>query len=273
VSFFILQILPYITVVIFTIGVLYRLGRWAGARIVHNITLSTPNFPKTPSEAAVVAGTEIVLFKSLFQLNRGLWVGAWPMHIALLSVLGGHFVGFYFLGKQFAYIPGISESLSEQMSNFLGTTFGILLFIALLYLLFRRLTVDYMKRVNVTSDYLHLFLLLAIVGVGNFMRLVPDTGIHYEPVKEYFTYLLTLQPIPVGAEILHKPLVAVHVLLVQILLVVFPFSKLMHLFGMFGLRYIENRPYQEPEPGVPGVDLSKGIPDHSSRLQGAAGEV
>ncbi|MCL6636297.1 MAG: respiratory nitrate reductase subunit gamma, partial [Peptococcaceae bacterium] len=235
-SFLILQILPYITITIFTIGVLYRLGRWAGARIVHNITLSTPNFPRTTGEALVVAGTEIVLFKSLFQLDRALWFGGWPMHVALLNVLGGHFVGFYFLGRQFAFIPGISEHTSEQMSNFLGTSFGIVLFIALLYLLYRRLAVDYVKRVTLTSDYLHLLLLLAIVGVGDFMRLFPDYGIHYEPVKEYFTYLFALQPIPAGAEILHKPMVAVHVLLVQVLLVVFPFSKLMHLFGMFGLR-------------------------------------
>lgn len=259
-SFFILQILPYITIVIFTVGILYRIGRWAGARIVHNITLSTPNFPRTTSEAAVVAGTEILVFKSLFQLNRGLWVGAWPMHVALGAILGGHFMGIYFLGKQFAFVPGISEHLSEQMSNLLGTTMGIIMLFALVYLLYRRLAVDYVKQVNVTSDYLHLFLLIAIVSVGNFMRLFPDFGIHYEPVKEYVTNLILLQPIPAGAEVLHKPMFAIHLLLVQILLVVFPFSKLMHLFGMFGLRYIENRPYLDPEPGIPGVDMSKHVP-------------
>lgn len=263
-SYVILGILPYITITIFTVGVLYRLGRWAGSRIVHNITLSTPNFPKTTGEAIIVAGREIVLFETLFRLNRGLWAGGWLMHVALINVIGGHVVGFYFLGKQFAYMPGISEHLSEQMSNFLGTAFGILLFITLLYLFIRRVTITYMKQLNVTPDFLHLFLLLAIVGVGDFMRLVPSTGLHYEPVKEYFTYLFLLQPIPAHAEILHKPLVALHVLLVQVLLVVFPFSKLMHVFGMFGLRYIENRPYIEPEPGIPGVDLSKGVPAKST---------
>lgn len=263
-SFFILQILPYITIVLFTVGVLYRLGRWAGARIVHNITLSTPNFPKTTSEAVVVAGTEIIVFKSLFQLNRGLWIGAWPMHVALGAILGGHFMGIYFLGKQFAFMPGITEQLSEQMSNLLGTTMGLIMFVALLYLFYRRLAVDYVKQVNVTSDYLHLFLLIAIVGVGNLMRLIPGIGIEYEPVKEYVTQLIMLQPIPASAEVLHTPMFALHLLLVQTLLVVFPFSKLMHLFGMFGLRYIENRPYLEPAPGIPGVDMSKGVPSKSA---------
>lgn len=259
-SFIILQVLPYITITLFAVGVLYRLGRWAGSRIVHNITLSHPNFPRTVGEAGVEIGAQAVLFKSLFVLDRGLWIGGWPMHIALLNVLAGHFVGFYFLGTQFAIFPGVSEHLSEQMSNFLGTSFGLVLLVFLLYLLYRRFAVQTVRLVSSTSDYLHLFLLLAIVAVGDFMRLVPSTGIEYAPVKEYFTYLFTFQTIPAAAEILHKPLVAVHVLLVQILLVVLPFSKLMHLFGMFALRYVENRPYKETEPGLPGVDLSGGVP-------------
>lgn len=259
-SFLVLQILPYVAVVIFTVGVLYRLGRWAGSRIVHNITLSTPNFPKTCGEATIVAGREILLFESLFRLNRGLWIGAWPMHVALGAILGGHVMGIYFLGRQFAYMPGISESLSEHMSHLMGTVMGIVIFFTLVYLLYRRLAVYYMKQINVTPDFLHLFLLIGIVSVGNFMRLFPEYGISYEPVKEYVTHLILLQPVPAHFEVFHKPMFVLHFFLVQVLMIVFPFSKLMHLFGMFGLRYIKNRPYQEPEPGLPGVDLSKGVP-------------
>jgi len=266
-SFMILQVLPYITVVIFTAGVIYRLGRWAGARIVHNITLSTPNFASGVTGAVAEAGTEIVLFKSLFNLNRGLWVGAWPMHVALGAILGGHLTGIYFLGKHFAFIPGITEHTSEQMSSYLGLIFGILIFLALLYLLYRRLAVDYVKKVSLTSDYLHLLLLIAIVSVGNFMRLFPGVGIEYAPVKEYVTQLILLQPIPANAEVLHKPLFATHLLLVQILMVVFPFSKLMHLFGMFGNRYIQNRPYQNPAPGMTGPDLLKNVPVVEARWE------
>lgn len=176
------------------------------------------------------------------------------MHIGLFSVLGGHMVGIYFLGKQFVYI-GMSEGLSEYMSNLLGITFGIIMFCGLLYLLYRRMAVAKVKEVTVTSDYLHLILLLSIVSVGNIMRLFPDWGIHYEPVKEFVTNLIMLQPIPADAEIWHKPLFAIHLLLVQILLVIFPFSKLMHVLGMFAERWIINRPYTEPAPGLPNVDI------------------
>lgn len=261
-SFLILQVTPYIAVAIFTVGILYRLGRWAGSRIVHNITLPGPSavFPKTVTEAGVEIGSQVIFFKSLFLLNRGLWIGAWPMHLALGAVLGGHLVGIYTLGTQFAIIPGISEHLSEQMSNLLGTTMGLAMFFFLLYLLYRRMAVDYVRQVTATSDYLHLLLILAIVSVGNFMRLFPAYGLEYAPAKEYITYLLLMKPIPASAEVMHNSLFVVHQMLVQILLVVFPFSKLMHVLGMFALRYIENRPYQEPAPGMPGVDLSGGGP-------------
>ncbi len=251
-NYFIMQIMPYITITVFTLAILYRLGRWAGARIVHNITLSP--FPRTNTQAATVIGSEVIFFRSLFKSDFALWVGAWTMHIALFSILAGHAVGIYTLGMEFVYF-GASEGLSEAMSNLLGMTFGVIMFIALLYLLYRRFVIQKVRQVSVSSDYLHLILLLSIVSVGNLMRLIPAWNIHYEPVKEYITYLVMLQPIPAGAEALHNSLFAIHLLLVQILLIVFPFSKLMHVPGMFAERWIINRPYTEPAPGLPNIDI------------------
>ena len=116
----------YITITIFNLSILYRLGRWAGARIVHNITLSP--FPKTNTSDATVIGTEVIFFRSLFKSDFVLWVGAWTMHIALFAILGGHAVGIYTLGREFVCI-GASESLSEAMSNLLGMIFGITCFL------------------------------------------------------------------------------------------------------------------------------------------------
>lgn len=251
-TYFIMQIMPYIALTVFTLGMLYRLGRWAGARIVHNITLSP--FPGTKTQAAAVIGSEVIFFRSLFKSDLALWLGAWAMHIALFSILGGHAVGIYTLGREFVYL-GASESMSEAMSNLLGLTFGIVIFFALLYLLYRRFAFRKVRQVSNASDYLHLLLLLSIVSVGNLMRFIPEWNIHYEPVKEYITYLVTLQPIPAGAEAMHNPLFALHLLLVQILLMVFPFSKLMHVPGMFAERWIINRPYTEPAPGLPNIDI------------------
>jgi len=247
------QILPFITITIFVLGVFYRLGRWAGARIVHNITLSDP-WLKTNGEVALKIGTEAFLFRSLFKFDKALWAGAFIMHFALLNVLGGHVVGFGFLGEQFAFIPGVTPEMSKDASNFLGTFFGIVLFVSIAYLLIRRFTITEVKAISNSSDILWLVYLLLIVGVGNIMRLFHQFHIEYEPVRDYIVALFTFQPV-VDMELLDSTFFLIHFLLVQILLILFPFSKLMHLFGMFAERWIVNRVYHDPAPGMPNIDV------------------
>lgn len=250
-TYFILQILPYISVAIFVIGILYRLGRWASGRIVHNITL-TPA-PTTQAGAMVDIATEAIFFRSLYKADKPLWAGAWIMHMALFAILGGHVMGIGLLGLQFYYIGLTSEATSEMLSNLLGTSMGIIVLLGLLYLLYRRLSINEVKQVSAPSDYIHLIMLIAIITAGNLMRFVPEWGIHYEPVRDYVANLLTLSPVTPDMEVMHKPLFALHLLLVQMLMIYFPFSKLLHVFGMFAHRWIINRPYVEPAPGIPGV--------------------
>ena len=250
-TYFVLQILPYISVAVFVIGILYRLGRWASGRIVHNITL-TP--APTPQAGAMLdIATEAVFFRSMFKSDKALWVGAWFMHIALFFIIGGHVMGIGLLGRQFAYIGLTSVEMSEQLSNLFGTSFGILILIGLLYLLYRRMAINEVKQVSAPSDYAHLLLLIAIVSVGNFMRFVPEWGIHYEPVRDYVASLLFFNPITPDMEVMHKPMFVLHLFLVQVLMIIFPFSKLLHVFGMFAHRWIINRPYVEPANGMPGA--------------------
>lgn len=271
---FIGQILPYITVTIFVVGLMYRLGRWAAARIVHNITLSP--WLESNTQVAWRIFTEAFLFRNLFRFDKALWAGAFLMHFSLLNILGGHVVGFGTLGEQFALIPGlgITPELSKEMSSFLGTFFGILIFICLLYLLYRRIAITPVRQVTKISDNLWLIYLLLIVGVGDIMRLFHTYHVEYEHVRELMIRLFTFQPV-VGMEIFNNWVFLIHFLLVQILLIIFPFSKLMHIFGMFAERWIVNRVYRDPAPGLPNVDVAAarragiGLPSSSS----ASGEV
>lgn len=246
-TFFIVQILPYITVTVFVAGLLFRLGRWASARIVHNIVL-TPA-PPTLSGAATNYVAETLLFKSLFKGDKSLWAGAWFMHFALLSIIGGHVLGFAFLGEQFKYL-GVTPEFSTYLSDLLGTTMGIIIWFALIYLLYRRLAIAEVKLVSNTADYLMLLLILAVVTLGNIMRLVPEFSTDYIVAQTFFMQFATFQPI----EYEHFNIVFVlHLLAVQLLLIIFPFSKLLHSAGMFVERWIINRPYVEPAPGLPGA--------------------
>lgn len=253
-QFLIGQILPYITVTIFTLGVLYRLGRWVGARRVHNINLS----PWVPDQGQMVVriGAEGLLFRSLWIFDKGLWVGAWVMHIALLNIIGGHVVGFAFLGEQFALIPGlgITPEMSVAASDLLGKTFGIIIFVALAYLLYRRLAIPSVQKVNRTSDILWLVFLLVLVGIGNLMRFIYEIHMPYEPVRDLMVHLFTFQSV-MGLPALDNYFFLAHFLMVQIMLILLPFSKLLHLFGMFGMRWLLHQPYSDPAPGIPNIDV------------------
>lgn len=268
-TFLIVQVLPYITVTIFVAGLLYRLGRWASARIVHNVVL-TPA-PPTLGGAAVNYAAETLLFKSIFKGDKALWAGAWFMHIALLSIIGGHVLGFAFLGEQFKYL-GTTPEFSAYLSDILGTTMGVVIWFALIYLLYRRFAIAEVKLTSNTADYLMLILILAIVTLGNIMRLVPAYGTEYEVARTFFIQFGTFQAI----EYAHFNIVFVlHLLVVQLLLIVFPFSKLLHAAGMFVERWMINRPYVEPAPGMPGakVPVSSGTGSNVSAGKTTSGGV
>lgn len=252
ITYFIMQVLPYIAVTVFIIGLLYRLGRWANARIVHNITL-TPA-PTSEAGALVDIVKEVTFFRSLFIGDRVLWTAAWIMHISLFFILAGHVLGIGLLGKQFAYLGLTSEETSELLSVLMGTFFGVVLLLSLFYLLYRRIKINEVRIISSPSDYLLLLLLIGIVLAGNLMRFVPQWGIHYEPVRDYVWRLISFSPITSNMEVMHSPVLIIHVFLVQLLMLVFPFSKLLHSFGMFAHRYIINRPYVEPTPGLLGED-------------------
>ncbi|MBO8127899.1 MAG: respiratory nitrate reductase subunit gamma [Peptococcaceae bacterium] len=248
---FVGQILPYITVAIFLGGITWRIWRWMIPRIVHNITLAP--FPSSWFTAIVLMLWQALSFWNLLKFDRPLWVGAWPMHIALLNIVGGHVVGFYTLGLQFHIIAPliITEHMSEVASDFLGTFFGLVFLAALLYLLYRRFAVEKVKAVSSASDYLHLVLLIAIAALGNYMRLVPEVHMTYAEVREFLAGLFLFSPEPLPENVLF----VWKFFLVQVLMIVFPFSKLMHAFGFFWERWIVNRPYKEAPLGLPNAKL------------------
>lgn len=250
-TYFIGQVLPYIVVAVFLGGITWRVWRWMIPRIVHNIALSP--FPNGWPQAIGFIVWQILLFWNILKFDWRLWIGAWPMHVAVGAILGGHLLGIYTLGTQFHIIfpYAISEALSESLSNFLGTTMGIVFVVALLYLLYRRVAIPRVAAVSAPSDYLHLLLLLAIGGVGVYMRLVPEAALHYAEAKHFLAGLFLFRPEPLP----DNPFFFTHFLLVQILMLVFPFSKLMHPLGMLWERWIVNRPFKEPAMGLPGAQL------------------
>jgi nitrate reductase gamma subunit len=105
---------------------------------------------------------------------------------------------------------------------------GLVLLAAVTYLLLRRLFVPGVKYISLASDYFPLFLIIGIAFTGILMRYFAKIDV--TAAKELTMGLVTFRPSvpPTLGGIFY-----VHMLFVSVLLAYFPFSKLMHLGGVF----------------------------------------
>jgi nitrate reductase gamma subunit len=105
---------------------------------------------------------------------------------------------------------------------------GVVLVVAVAYLLFRRITNPTLRYISLAADYFPLLLILGIGLTGILMRYFFKTDI--VAVKELAIGLVTLHPkLPANL----SSLFYIHLFLVCVLFAYFPFSKLMHAAGVF----------------------------------------
>jgi nitrate reductase gamma subunit len=248
-------VIPYLAVAVFIVGFIMKLLSWAKIPVPFAIPTTAgqqKSFPwiqqspiDNPSTVGGVIGRmamEVLLFRSLFrntkfeskdgnrfsyELEKWLWLGALAFHYTFFVVLFRHLRFFT------EPVPGIVQMVSKVDGFFQVGLPGILisgfvLFFAVTYLLLRRLYIPQMRYISISSDYFPLFLIAGIAISGLLMRYVAKTDI--VGVKELTLGLASFRPtIPesVGS------IFYVHLFLVCVLLAYFPFSKLMHLGGIF----------------------------------------
>jgi nitrate reductase gamma subunit len=120
----------------------------------------------------------------------------------------------------------------ETLASWVGGAIGISLFIAFTYFLLRRFKSPY-RELSVPEDYLLLLLILLLVLLGDHLRLTqPFDLANY---RDYMSSLLSFKP-SFPAEIASSPakwILVGHVLTANLLLIYFPFSKLVHSIGGF----------------------------------------
>lgn len=212
------------------VSILYGLLFWVatlvlvvgvGRRIYFYTQISVPlKIPTTPApitQSGVVwrMFREVVFFQSLFRANKYIWLFAFIFHMALWLVLLRHTRYFMDVGAFLGFIQPFGKYASFAM------VFG------LAGLLARRILVDRVRYISAPSDFLMLALLIGIGLSGMMMTFVAHTDITM--VKGFFRGLMTFDFHPLPA----SPILLVHLLLVAILMLVFPISKLLHAPGVF----------------------------------------
>jgi len=220
-------ILPYVAVLVFVAGMIWRFCTWK--------KLASPPmtlFPAPPTEGANTLNTvkEVLLFPGLFKSDRLLWVLAWGFHAVLALILLGHL-------RVFTNVDGIlmamgmSEDAILAMSGLAGGAAGVLILLATLLLLARRLAVPRVREITGAADYLALVLIGLIITTGNMMRFGAE---HFDLglTREYFAGLALFRDVT-GAAALENSIFVVHMCLALLLLLCMPFSKLLHFGGIF----------------------------------------
>jgi len=180
--------------------------------------LKIPTTPAPVTQTGVVfrMAREVVLFESLFKSNKWIWVFGWMFHMSLFLVLARHI-------RYFQDQPWLLVNIIQPFGKYAAFT----MVIGLAGLLVRRIVVDRVRYISAPSDFLML-ILLGFIGIsGLVMQLISHTDII--AVKIFFTGLMgfSINELPIST-----PLV-VHLSLVAILMLIFPFSKLLHATGVF----------------------------------------
>ena len=159
---------------------------------------------------------EVTIFESLFKSNKWIWIFGWVFHAALAVALLRHFR--YFVEPVWGWVVLVQP---------FGVYAGFAMMLGLAGLLVRRIVVPRVRYITGPSDILFLVLLLAIGASGLSMKYVSPTDII--GLKAFMLGLMYFdwQPLPEDANLL------IHLGLVITLMIVFPFSKLLHAPGVF----------------------------------------
>jgi nitrate reductase gamma subunit len=212
-------LLFYIATFVFVAGVARKIYIFASTPQ----PLKIPTTPAPTTYTGVVArmAREVVLFESLFKSNKWIWVFGWIFHLSLLLAFFRHLR--YALTPNSVLWPLVNLELVQAAGKYAG--YAMLLGLA--GLLARRFVVDRVRYISSPSDYLMLLLLLAIAGSGLMMTFVSHTDIVALKAFVLGLILFDWQPLPTSAFLL------IHLALVAALMIVFPFSKLLHAPGVF----------------------------------------
>lgn len=210
----IIAIAFYLAALILVMGVAGKI--WQYARTPVPLKIPTTPAPTTRSGTILRLAREIVYFESLFKASKWTWLFGWVFHAALAVVLIGHLRYF----TEPAWWPA---ALVQEIALWVG----LAMLAGLGGLWARRIFVDRVRYISAPSDHLMLALLVVIAGSGVLMRSFLPTDIVELKIFTLGLVRFDWRILPGDAILL------LHVVSALALMAVFPFSKLLHVPGLF----------------------------------------
>ncbi|MCI5221216.1 MAG: menaquinol oxidoreductase [Candidatus Electrothrix sp. AR4] len=258
-------VVPYAALALFVGGFCYRVLEWAKSPVPFHIPttcgqgyslpwvkrniLDHVEAPSNTAGVTVRMFMEIFLFRSLwrntkadvlpgpkltYESSKWLWLFGIVFHYSMLVILLRHLrlllepVPFLIFALE--YLDGILQVTAPAVYL---TDAAIL--IGLFSLLGRRLINPQVRYISLANDYFPLFLLIGIAVSGVLMRYLLRSNVDIIAIKQLAVGLTTFSFGQMFSSINGgiASIFYIHLFLVSCLLAYFPFSKLMHMGGVF----------------------------------------
>jgi nitrate reductase gamma subunit len=251
-------VIPYAALATFLFGFLYRVLKWGRSPVPFSIPTTAgqqkslpwikQNKLDNPSSTLGVIGRmalEVFLFRSLFrntktELKEGpklaygsekfLWLAGMAFHWSFLIIVLRHL---RFFTQNVPTVISMTEGLDSflQIGAPLLYITDVVILAAVTYLFLRRVSMPLIKYISLPADYFPLYLIFGIALSGVLMRYF--FKVYVVGVKEFAMGLVSFHP--VSLEIMQSigTIFYIHLFLICILFAYFPFSKLVHMGGVF----------------------------------------
>ncbi len=250
-------VIPYLAVLLFIGGIIFRVLKWGSSPVPFRIPTTCgqqKSLPwikqsklENPSGMLGVLGRmalEVFFFRSLFrnlktQMQDGarltygeakwLWLAGMAFHYSFLLILIRHLRFFMTPVPEAIQTISALDSFLQVGTPLLYLT-DLVLLAAVTYLFIRRAALSQVRYISLIADYFPLFLIFGIALTGVLMRYFYKTDII--SVKIITMSLVSFKPDPtvlgkIGA------IFYIHLFLICTLFAYFPFSKLVHMAGVF----------------------------------------
>ena len=216
---FLFGIYPYIALAVFLFGSLVRFNR-------------EPYSWKTDSSQLLRRG-QLRLGNNLF-------------HIGVLALFGGHLFGLL-TPKVLYNAIGLTTAAKQMLAIVAGGIFGSMCLIGLILLVHRRLAEPRIRATSKPMDIVILLWILATLVIGLLSIFVslghPDGSVMVQ-LAHWAQHVVTFQPDAAAFIVDVPPIYKTHLVFGMTVFVLFPFSRLVHVWSGFAtVRYVA-RAYQ-----------------------------
>lgn len=166
---------------------------------------------------------------------RQLRIGSILFHVGVLAVLAGHFVGLL-TPKVVWHLLGVSASAKQMLAMGAGGLFGTICFIGMTILIHRRLTNPRVRATSSRMDIAILLLLYVQLILGLLSIFVSAGHLDGEEMLHLMSWAQSIVTLNGGAAAASISgvhwIYKVHVFLGMTLFLLFPFSRLVHVWSV-----------------------------------------